>query len=200
MRFKNWILIAPAFAAMALMHTSAQAVEAAAVPVSKRTTVGRYLDAQEAYALKEKLGAKAYFVDVRTRYEVTYLGMPTVADANIPYAEHPEFAQWDDKAGRFKIELNNDFAPELARRMSASGLGKDDVVILMCRSGDRSGRATNQLAKLGYSNVYTVVDGFEGDTAASGPQKGQRVVNGWKNAGLPWTYKLDKARMTLPAQ
>ncbi|WP_295888318.1 hypothetical protein [uncultured Thiohalocapsa sp.] len=33
------------------------------------------------------------------------------------------------------------------------------------------------------------------DKAKAGPRKGERVVNGWKNAGLPWTYKLDKAAM-----
>jgi len=24
------------------------------------------------------------------------------------------------------------------------------------------------------------------------------VVNGWKNADLPWSYKLDKAKMYFP--
>lgn len=84
--------------------------------------------------------------------------------------------------------------------MAAAGLGKHDVVILMCRSGDRIACATNLLAQLGYTNVNTVVDGFEGDAATSGPKQGQRIINGWKNADLPWTYKLDKERMTIPAR
>ena len=82
--------------------------------------------------------------------------------------------------------------------MAAKGLSKNDTVILMCRSGDRSSKATNLLAELGYTKVYTVIDGFEGDVAKDGPQAGQRVVNGWKNAGLPWTYKLDKDKLYLP--
>lgn len=45
------------------------------------------------------------------------------------------------------------------------------------------------------SEVYSVTDGFEGDKAKAGPRKGERVVNGWKNAGLPWTYTLDKSAM-----
>ena len=198
MRMKNWITIGSACAVLTLAHAPAQAFDAATVPASKQTTAGRYLDAREAYALKEKLGAKAFFVDVRTRYEVSYVGMPTLADANIPYVEHPDDAPWDDKAGRFKLEVNSDFGPELARRMAAKALGKDDVVIVMCRSGDRSARAATLLTQLGYSAVYSVVDGFEGDLATSGPKQGQRVVNGWKNADLPWSYKLDKARMTFP--
>jgi rhodanese-related sulfurtransferase len=196
MSIKNLIIIAAACTMLA--HGPVQAVEAAGVPVSKQTTAGRYLDAREAFALKQKLGAKAFFVDVRTRYEVTYVGMPTVADANIPYVEHPDDAPWDDKAGRFKLAVNSDFGPELARRMAANGLGKDDVIIVMCRSGDRSARAANLLAQQGYSTVFSVIDGFEGDLATSGPKQGQRVVNGWKNADLPWSYKLDKDRMTIP--
>ncbi|KKK55851.1 hypothetical protein LCGC14_3070400, partial [marine sediment metagenome] len=37
--------------------------------------------------------------------------------------------------------------------------------------------------------AYTVVDGFEGNrnTDRSSPDFGKRTVNGWKNAGLPWT-------------
>jgi hypothetical protein len=27
---------------------------------------------------------------------------------------------------------------------------------------------------------------------------GQRLVNGWKNSGLPWTYDLTPDRMSLP--
>ena len=97
-----------------------------------------------------------------------------------------------------KVEPNNDFGPELARRMSEKHLDKSSVVILMCRSGDRSAKAANLLSDLGYRQVYTVVDGFEGDLANSGSQSGQRVLNGWKNAGLPWSYKLEKVRLYFP--
>jgi rhodanese-related sulfurtransferase len=45
------------------------------------------------------------------------------------------------------------------------------------------------LARAGYDKAYTVVDGFEGDRESdpSSPDYGKRTVNGWKNAGLPWT-------------
>lgn len=194
---KSWAVVLIALA-LAGASATALALDAAQVPRLKQTKAGLYLSAPEAYALKQKLGDKAYFVDVRTRAEVSYVGMPTVADAGIPYVEHPDDAQWDDKNGRFKLDVNSDFGPELARRMSAKGLGKDDTVILICRSGDRSARAANLLKELGYTRAYSVVDGFEGDLAADGPQAGQRVVNGWKNAGLPWTYKLDKNKMYFP--
>jgi len=189
--------LAAALALSACAH--AWAVEAGAVPKNKQTTAGRYLDAREAYAMKRELGPRAYFVDVRTRYEVAYVGLPTVVDANIPYVEHPEDAPWDDKANRFRLDVNSDFGPELARRLQAAGLGKDAPVLLICRSGDRSARAANLLSQLGYTSVYTVVDGFEGDAVASGEKQGQRILNGWKNAGLPWSYDLGKARAYFPA-
>ena len=65
----------------------------------------------------------------------------------------------------------------------------------MCRSGSRSSKAADLLADLGYKRVISVIDGYEGDKAKEGKFKGQRVVNGWKNNGLPWSYKLDKSKM-----
>ena len=179
-------------------HGTVFAVDASAVPAIKQTTAGLYLDAHEAHDFLKKAGGRAYFVDVRTRAEVSFLGMPTLADANIPYVDQAEDASWDDKNSRFKLETNSDFGPELRRRLAARGLSKSDPIVLMCRSGDRSARAANLLKDLGYENVYSVVDGFEGDLAKDGPKAGQRVVNGWKNAGLPWSYQLDKNKMYFP--
>lgn len=198
MKAKQIASLLAAVAAFALHSLPAQAYDADKVPEIKRTKLAMYVDAAEAFALKQQLGDKAFLVDVRTRAEVSYVGMPLIADAHIPYVEHPDDAPWDDKAGRFKLEPNNDFGPELARRLTAKGLGKDDTIILMCRSGDRSARAANLLNDLGYRKVYSVVDGFEGDVAKDGPKAGQRVVNGWKNAGLPWSYKLDKSKLYFP--
>ncbi len=180
------------------MLSPAMAVDASQVPAAKQTKPGLYVDAKEAYTLKQQLGDKALFIDIRTRGEVSYTGMATLVDAHVPLFEHPPNAPWDDKAGRFRMEFNNDFDSEVARRMTAKGLGKQDAIIVICRSGDRSTKAVNLLADSGYTKVYSVIDGFEGDSAKDGPNAGKRVVNGWKNAGLPWTYKLDKDKLYLP--
>jgi rhodanese-related sulfurtransferase len=95
----------------------------------------------------------------------------------------------------FKWEPNPGFATKVARRLDQKGLAKHDAIILICRSGLRSAKAAKFLADLGYTQVFSVPEGYEGDKAESGPQKWQRVVAGWKNAGLPWPYKLDKAKM-----
>lgn len=177
---------------------SAWAIDAARVPVSKQTKAGLYLDAREAHAMKQQQGSKVLFLDIRTRAEIIYLGMPALVDANVPLVDHPANTPWDEKQARFRTDFNMDFEPEISRRLAAQSLSKQDPVILICRSGDRTSRAVNLLTELGYSRVYSVIDGFEGDVATEGLQAGQRVVNGWKNAGLPWTYKLDKNKMYLP--
>jgi rhodanese-related sulfurtransferase len=188
------ILIASLF----IVSTAAGAVDVSQVPSSKRTKPGLYLDAKEAHDMKQQLGDKLLFVDIRTRGEIIYTGVATGVDAYIPMFEHPPNAAWDEKAGRFQLEPNKDFEKEIARRAASKGLGKTDPIVLICRSGDRSGRAATQLAEAGYTQVYTVVDGFEGDIAKDGASAGKRVVNGWKNAGLPWSYRLEKEKFYLP--
>jgi rhodanese-related sulfurtransferase len=73
-------------------------------------------------------------------------------------------------------------------------------LLLMCRSGNRSASAVNLLAKAGYKNVYNIYDGFEGDKVQDEASyfNGQRMVNGWKNSGNPWTYKGDQSLMYFP--
>lgn len=169
------------------------------LPEIKRSKLALYLTPQQAYDMKKKDPKSVALFDVRTRSEAIYVGMAKDADALVPFVEHPEiWSDWDDKRHMYKLEPNQDFMPELERRLKAMGLGKDATIILLCRSGDRSSKAADRLQMAGYTKVYSVAEGFEGDTAKGGAQDGQRVVNGWKNAGLPWTYKVDKARMYFP--
>jgi rhodanese-related sulfurtransferase len=175
--------------------TTASAAEAGSVPAAKQTRLGKYFTSQEAAGFVAQNASKTLFLDIRTPEEVTFLGMATPVDANVPYMVEPAFEQWDKVKATFKLETNPDFIPEVRRRLSAKGLGSDDTIVLMCRSGDRSAAASNLLAEAGFKNVYSVVDGYEGDLASDGPKAGQRAVNGWKNAGLPWSYKLDPTKM-----
>lgn len=180
---------------MGFVTTTALAIDAASVPEIKRSQIGLYLTSAEAYemALKEK--DTILFVDVRTRAEVNFLGMPTVADVNIPYMELDNMYSWDEKKGVFKLEPNSGFVSEVQDRIQKKGLENNGKIIVMCRSGDRSAKAADLLAKAGYKNVYSVVDGYEGDVAKEGTHKGQRAVNGWRNANLPWSYSLTKDKM-----
>jgi rhodanese-related sulfurtransferase len=176
---------------------SVNAADWSSLPKKKQTKLGIYMTPAEANAYMQENGKKSFFIDVRTRAEVNFLGTPTVADANIPYMKLNEWYAWNDKKGRFKMEVNSEFEGEVAKRVAAKGLTKDDTIIVICRSGSRSAKAADLLASLGYTKVISVAEGYEGDKAKQGPHKGQRVVNGWKNAGMPWTYKLNKEKMYL---
>lgn len=174
--------------------SSAAAVNTATVPEPKRSKSGLYLEAKDVPAFIDANGGptKVLFLDVRTRAEAMFVGMPTTVDALVPFVEVQELmSDWDTQRGAYKLEPMQDFVPEVSRRLQAKQLTKADTVVLMCRSGDRSGRAATRLAEDGYTKVYSVVDGFEGDLSA----EGRRDVNGWRKAGLPWSYKLDKAKM-----
>lgn len=172
------------------------AVDASAVPEIKRTPQNLYLTAPEAHDMVQKSPANVLFVDIRTQAEVEFVGMTPIADANVPYVIQ-SLTEWDAKKNVFTKTPNPDFQTAIDTLLQKKGLSKTAAIILMCRSGDRSAKAAALLHKSGYTNVYSVVDGFEGDTAKNGAQKGQRVVNGWKNAGLPWSYSLEKAKMYL---
>ena len=170
-----------------------------ALPEIKRSKQGLYLTPQQAFDMKKANPKGVALFDVRTRAEAMYVGWPGDADALVPFVEHPELmTEWDDKRFMYQLEPNQDFVPELERRLKDMGLGKDATIILICRSGDRSSKAADRLQMAGYGKVYSVAEGFEGDTAKDGAKAGQRAVNGWKNANLPWTYKLDKSRMYFP--
>jgi len=187
--FAGWLIV------LLMASTTAHAIDVASVPELKRTKLGQYLSSQEAAKFMNQNASKALFLDVRTPAELMFVGMPAQADANVPYMKEPDFPAWDSVKGTLKLELNPDFLPEVRRRLTAKGLKANDTIVLICRSGDRSAAAANLLAEAGFKNVYSVVDGFEGELAGEGPKAGQRVVNGWKNAGLPWSYKLDRTKM-----
>lgn len=189
-------------ALMALVFVSVVAgltvsfAQARDVPREKQTRLGLLVTATEADALLAATPReRALFIDIRTRGEVEYVGHPVGIDGHVPYAELSEFGEWDDRTGRYKVELNSRFGAGVARLAERKRIGKSDVVVLICRSGDRSARAANLLADLGYTRVYSVLDGFEGDLS----KEGRRTINGWRNAGLPWTYRLTGEQAYRPA-
>lgn len=189
-----WMLALLLGLLLALAAPARAAVDAATLPEVKRTRGGLYLEASGVPAFIDAQGgaSRVLFLDLRTRAEAMYVGMASPVDALVPYVEHQELmTDWDDRRQIYRLEPLQDFVPEVARRLRDKGLGKTDVVVLICRSGDRSSRGANRLLEDGYTRVYTVVDGFEGDMS----KEGRRSVNGWKNANLPWSYKLDKAKM-----
>ena len=81
--------------------------------------------------------------------------------------------------------------------MAREGKGKGDTVFVICRSGGRSAASVNALAAAGYTQVYNIVDGFEGGKDKA---TGHRTVSGWRNADLPWGYRVTPEAAYSPAE
>ena len=158
----------------------------------KQTVLQKYVTSKEAYDMWKNAPKKVKILDVRTLDEYIYIGHASMA-YNIPAFLQTD--QWDDEKQHFSYKLNSDFTTQVKEVFQS-----DDTVLVTCRSGGRSALAVNFMAKLGYKNVYNITDGFEGDTI-NDPESlyhGKRLKNGWKNASVPWTYKLDISLIRIP--
>src|SRR5512137_600547 len=165
---------------------------AANLPKGKQTTLGLYVTSREAYEQWRAAPDTVKILDVRTPEEYLFVGHPTMA-WKIPVAV--QSYEWDAAKGQYPMALAADFVARVQEIAQP-----DDTLMVMCRSGGRSAMAVNQLAAAGFRHVYNITDGMEGDDVKDPDSvfRGQRLVNGWKNSGLPWTYDPDPARMVLP--
>ena len=113
--------------------------------------------------------------------------------ANVP-SKFMTYA-WDEKKKESAMKPNPNFVKEINQRFA-----KDDTILVICRSGNRSAASVNLLAKAGFTKAYNITDGFEGDKIKEpqSPNLGKRMQNGWKISNLPWTYDLDVNLMYLP--
>ena len=160
------------------------------LPERKHTTLDLYVSAAQAYEMWKSAPDKVKVIDVRTPEEYAFVGHPEKA-WNIPFA----FVTYHRKEGKFeyKIKWNQDFVTEVKSIAKPA-----DILLVMCRSGDRSAMAVNKLAAAGFTNAYTVVDGFEGDKVEDPGSVfvGKRMRNGWKNSA-PWVYGIDPEKIIL---
>ncbi|WP_444430721.1 rhodanese-like domain-containing protein [Rhodobacter capsulatus] len=60
---------------------------------------------------------------------------------------------------------------------------REAVILLLCRSGQRSVQAAQAATAAGFTQVFNVLEGFEGDLDAAG-HRGR--VSGWRWRDLPW--------------
>ena len=72
--------------------------------------------------------------------------------------------------------------PRFARELEAK-VKKDQVVLLLSRSGKRSALPAEVAAKAGFTNVFNILEGFEGEIDEL-HQRGK--ADGWRHQGLPW--------------
>jgi rhodanese-related sulfurtransferase len=179
-------------ASLVLLAVAANAFGGVELSDKKKTVLGLYVNSQQALAMWKASPEKVTIIDVRTPEEYSYIGHAAMA-YNIP--SKLMTMEYNAKKKTYNEVENKDFLAEIQKRFK-----KNQTLLLMCRSGNRSASAINLLAKAGYKDVYNIYDGFEGDKVKDELSyfKGQRMVNGWKNSGNPWTYKGDESLMYFP--
>ena len=125
-------------------------------------------------ALKSR--ARSQLIDVRTRAEWTYVGIPDLGSLG----KRPVLIEWQTFPDQ---TIDPRFAERLAGELKSLGVEPDDDLFFICRSGGRSLAAAKAMAAMGYGACHNVAGGFEGPLDDERPRG---TVGGWKSAGLPW--------------
>ena len=114
----------------------------------------------------------AVLIDVRTRAEWNYVGLPELLSLD----KKPALLEW-------QVFPSMQVNPEFVATLGDAITDKDTPLLFLCRSGVRSAAAARAMTAAGYSTCLNVKDGFEGPMDAHG-KRGSEA--GWKAAGLPW--------------
>lgn len=118
----------------------------------------------EAWSLLQTLPG-AVLLDVRSAAEWQFVG-------TVPGSQTIEWKSWPG------MLPNPHFLAQASQQID-----KEVVVMVLCRTGARSDEAARTLAAHGFTNVYNVLEGFEGERDAEG-RRGR--LTGWKARALPW--------------
>ena len=118
---------------------------------------------QQAWALAS--AGDALLVDVRSAEERKFVGQ-------VPNSLHVPWATGT------ALTRNPRFVRELEAKT-----GKSATVLLLCRSGKRSALAAQAATAAGFTRVFNIQEGFEGDLDAA---QHRGTQNGWRFHGLPW--------------
>ena len=126
------------------------------------------LDPQAAHELLAS-EPEARLIDVRSRVEFEFVGHP-IGAVHVPWKEFPDWSE------------NPAFVDEVKTTLG-DALTADTPLLLICRSGARSMSAARALADAGFTRLYNVAEGFEGDLDDN---KHRGNINGWRQRDLPW--------------
>jgi rhodanese-related sulfurtransferase len=157
------------------------------IPDSNRTGLGLYAMPGEAYDMWRADPEGVHILDVRTFEEYVFGGHFEFAK-NVPLVFprfDPEGPSMPGRPPGCSGDPNPDFVAEVRKVC-----GPTDTVLVMCATGARGAMAVNALAGAGFTKVYNIVNGLEGDRVDDPGSvfHGKHMRNGWKNAGLPWGY------------
>ncbi len=119
-------------------------------------------------------------IDVRTNFEWETVGIVDY----LSFCNPALFISWQNYPD---MQIDPDFLVKLESSLneklsSIKNYKNSADLIFLCRTGIRSNAAAELCLKNGYSNLFNIINGFEGDSN----QQGQRsLINGWKAQNLP---------------
>ena len=114
----------------------------------------------------------AVLVDVRTRAEWNYVGLPDLEGVG----RKPALVEW-------QVFPTMQVNPEFVSTITGALADKATPLLFLCRSGVRSAAAAKAMTAAGYATCLNVTDGFEGPLDGAARRGTSR---GWKASGLPW--------------
>jgi len=118
---------------------------------------------------------KAQLVDVRTRPEWAFVGLPDLSSLG----KRAMLQSWQNFPA---MDVDANFAAAVAQQIP----DRDAPILFLCRSGARSRSAAMAMTQQGYRKCYNVAEGFEGNLDT---ERHRGKVGGWKAAGLPWAQE-----------
>ncbi|MDH5612354.1 MAG: rhodanese-like domain-containing protein [Gammaproteobacteria bacterium] len=130
------------------------------------------LSPEQAWQICQK-NSRALLIDVRSSMEYLFVGHP-VGAIHIPWIDEPDWV------------VNMSFVTDI-RKLILGGVAENSdegvPIILICRSGKRSKEAGMKLIEAGFTKVYNIDEGFEGELDE---QHHRSTIGGWRYHGLPW--------------
>ncbi|MGD0503331.1 MAG: rhodanese-like domain-containing protein [Steroidobacteraceae bacterium] len=157
-------------ARVSLLSASTQNEETAAIlerahARARAAGLGYAGDVTPNEALELVSAGVARLIDVRTPEERKFVGYVPDSIA-VPWATGTAFTR------------NPRFVRELEGKAR-----KDEVLLLLCRSGARSVLAAEAATRAQFQHAFNVLEGFEGELD---PQRRRGSNDGWRFHGLPW--------------
>ncbi len=110
----------------------------------------------------------ALLIDCRSEMEYLFVGHP-VGALHVSWNDGPDW------------EVNPRFVGQVKKLAGTDHSTRP--IVLICRSGNRSREAGEALERNGFTRVYHVRHGFEGELNAEHRRSSR---NGWRFEGLPW--------------
>jgi rhodanese-related sulfurtransferase len=133
------------------------------IPIS-REPIMKHLEPKAAHEFLKK-NPNSVFIDCRSEMEYLFVGHP-VGAILVPWNDGPNW------------EINPHFVAHVKKATSV-----DRPIVVICRSGNRSLDAGHALEEAGFTQVYNVLHGFEGELDDS---HHRNEKTGWRHDGLPW--------------